>query len=341
MSQRSDSRRENGLEDTDESLTNGESVSHVWGEKYRPNTLDDVVGQDAIVSNLKSYIDQGTDNNLQNLMFSGRAGIGKTTCATALAKDLYGDSWEEYFLELNASDERGIDVVRDRIKTFARTSFGGQDYRIIFLDEADSLTSDAQSALRRTMEQFTKNTRFILSCNYSSEIIDPIQSRCDVYRFTPIAADAIQERIEEIAEQEDVTITEDGMEALIHTSGGDMRRAVNGLQAVSSTHEKVTRDAVYESVASVRPEIIKELVETSLAGGYYEARDLLRELLNERGLSGGDIIDEIHRQIWEFEIEEETAIDVMDLLGETEYRIRSGSSEKIQLEAFLASLAKN
>ncbi len=139
----------------------------------------------------------------------------KTTCATAIARELYGDDWREHFLELNASDERGIDVVRDRIKNFARTSFGGVDYRIIFLDEADSLTSDAQSALRRTMEQFSDNTRFILSCNYSSKIIDPIQSRCAVFRFSPLGDDAVAEEIRTIAAEEDIELTEDGLDALV------------------------------------------------------------------------------------------------------------------------------
>ncbi|MEF8915090.1 AAA family ATPase, partial [Natronomonas sp.] len=146
----------------------------IWIEKYRPQTLDEVVGHESITQRLKEYIKQ---QDLPHLLFAGPAGVGKTTSAVAIAKEVYGDDWRENFLELNASDQRGIDVVRDRIKSFARASFGGYDHRIIFLDEADALTSDAQSALRRTMEQFSDNTRFILSCNYSSQIIDPIQSR--------------------------------------------------------------------------------------------------------------------------------------------------------------------
>ncbi|MFW6265549.1 MAG: AAA family ATPase, partial [Halanaeroarchaeum sp.] len=147
----------------------------IWVEKYRPERLADVVGHEDIIDRVESYVAR---DDLPHLLFSGPAGTGKTATASAIAKELYGDDWRENFLELNASDERGIDVVRDRIKNFARASFGGYNYRIIFLDEADALTSDAQSALRRTMEQFSNNTRFILSCNYSSKIIDPIQSRC-------------------------------------------------------------------------------------------------------------------------------------------------------------------
>jgi len=200
----------------------------VWIEKYRPQTLDDVMGHENIVGRLKSYVSR---NDLSHMLFSGPAGTGKTTCATAIARELYGDDWREHFLELNASDERGIDVVRDRIKNFARTSFGGVEYRIIFLDEADALTSDAQSALRRTMEQFSNNVRFILSCNYSSQIIDPIQSRCAVFRFSPLADDAVAEEIRTIAAEEDIELTEDGLDALVYAADGDMRKAINGLQA--------------------------------------------------------------------------------------------------------------
>ena len=171
---------------------NATGRDEIWVEKYRPERLEGVVGHEAIISRVQSYVER---DDLPHLLFAGPAGTGKTATAQAIAKQLYGEDWQENFLELNASDERGIDVVRERIKDFARTSFGGYNYRIIFLDEADALTSDAQSALRRTMEQFSKNTRFILSCNYSSKIIDPIQSRTAVFRFSPIADEAVIDRM--------------------------------------------------------------------------------------------------------------------------------------------------
>ncbi|MFB6185478.1 MAG: replication factor C small subunit, partial [Halobacteriaceae archaeon] len=192
----------------------------IWIEKYRPQTLDDIAGHEHIVERLKSYVEK---NELPHLLFAGEAGTGKTSAAMAIARELYGNEWQENFLELNASDERGIDVVRERIKDFARSSFGGFAYRIIFLDEADSLTSDAQSALRRTMEQFSNNVRFILSCNYSSQIIDPIQSRCAVFRFSPLSDEVIEEYIQMIADEEDITITDDGIDALVYAANGDMR----------------------------------------------------------------------------------------------------------------------
>jgi len=309
----------------------------VWIEKYRPQTLDDVMGHENIVGRLKSYVSR---NDLSHMLFSGPAGTGKTTCATAIARELYGDDWREHFLELNASDERGIDVVRDRIKNFARTSFGGVEYRIIFLDEADALTSDAQSALRRTMEQFSNNVRFILSCNYSSQIIDPIQSRCAVFRFSPLADEAVAEEIRKIAAEEDIELTEDGLDALVYAADGDMRKAINGLQAASVSGDTVDESAVYAITSTARPEEIREMVQSALDGDFTASRATLDRLLTEEGIAGGDIIDQLHRSIWEFDIDDEAAVRVLERIGETDYRITRGANERVQLEAMLASLAQ-
>ncbi|QPV61840.1 replication factor C small subunit [Halosimplex litoreum] len=308
----------------------------VWIEKYRPQTLDEIVGQEDIVERLQSYVDR---NDLSHFMFSGPAGIGKTTSATAIARELYGDDWGENFLELNASDERGIDVVRDRIKNFARTSFGGYEYRIIFLDEADALTSDAQGALRRTMEQFSNNVRFILSCNYSSQIIDPIQSRCAVFRFAPLSEEAVAEEMRHIASEEGIEFTDDGLDALVYAADGDMRKAINALQAASVTGDVVDEEAVYALTSTAKPEEIKEMVDQALAGDFTAARSTLDRLLTEEGIAGGDVIDQLHRSVWEFDLEDEAAVRLLDRIGETEYRITTGANERIQLEALLASVA--
>ncbi|MFO7925115.1 MAG: replication factor C small subunit [Halobacteriota archaeon] len=308
----------------------------IWIEKYRPQTLDDVVGHEAITERLKQYISQ---QDLPHLLFAGPAGTGKTTSAIAVAKEIYGDDWRENFLELNASDQRGIDVVRDRIKSFARASFGGYDHRIIFLDEADALTSDAQSALRRTMEQFSDNTRFILSCNYSSQIIDPIQSRCAVFRFSPLGDEAIETQIRIIADAEGIEITDDGIDALVYAADGDMRKAINGLQAAAVMGDVVDEEAVYTITSTARPEEIQEMVTTALAGDFTAARAQLDTLLTDVGIAGGDVIDQMHRSVWEFGIDDREAVRVMERIGEADYRITAGANEQVQLEALLASLA--
>jgi replication factor C small subunit len=317
----------------DESLAGREEV---WIEKYRPQQLSDVAGHEDIMERLQSYVDR---NDLSHFLFSGPAGTGKTTSAMAIAKELYGDDWEENFLELNASDQRGIDVVRDRVKSFARTSFGGYEYRIIFLDEADALTSDAQSALRRTMEQFSNNVRFILSCNYSSQIIDPIQSRCAVFRFSPLSDDAVESQVRRIASAEGIEVTDDGVEALVYIAGGDMRKAINGLQAASVSGAVVDEETVFEITSTARPEDIREMIQRAIDGDFTAAQSELDRLLTEEGIAGGDVLDQLHRSVWEFDLDDAAAVRVLDRVGEADYRITEGASERIQLEALLASLA--
>lgn len=315
------------------------SRGQIWIEKYRPQQLADVLGQDDITERLQSYVDR---NDLPNLMFAGGAGIGKTTCAIAIAKELYGvDDWQENFLELNASDQRGIDVVRERIKNFARSSFGGHDYRLIFLDEADSLTSEAQAALRRTMEQYSNNTRFILSCNYSSKIIDPIQSRCAKYTFTPIPDTAIEQQIRTIADNESIETTQSGIDALVYAANGDMRKAINALQAAATLNNRLDEESVYTITATARPEEIETMVSAAMNGEYTTARGTLDELLTESGLAGGDIITQMHRSVWDFDMDETEIVRLMDRIGEVDYRITEGANERIQLESLLASLATN
>lgn len=311
----------------------------IWIEKYRPAQLADIVGQDEIVERLQSYVKAGS---LPHLLFTGTAGVGKTTAAVALAREFFGESWHMNFRELNASDERGIDVVRNQIKQFARTSpLGEASFKILFLDEADALTPDAQAALRRTMESYAQTCRFILSCNYSSKIIDPIQSRCAIYRFRPLDRTAIAKEIHRIARSENLTVTDDAIEAITYIAQGDMRKAINALQGAAILSPEITKSGIYAITATAKPEEIDELLDLALSGDFDGAEQVLSRLLRERGIAPNELINQCYRAIIKRPMDERLRVALIDQLGTTDFRLSEGANSDIQMDALIAQFVIN
>lgn len=315
------------------------SDNHVmWTEKYRPLTFADVRGHQEIVKRVKAFVEQ---KNLPHLLFSGPAGVGKTSLSLVIARSLYGDSFRQNFLELNASDERGIDVVRIKVKDFARTrSLTSIPFKIIYLDESDALTRDAQQALRRTMELYAKTARFILSCNYSSKIIDPIQSRCAVFHFKSLAKEDLNSIIDNIAQQENLTIDLDAKEALYTIAEGDCRKVENILQSAAVLDKHITKEALYATASVAHPKELHEALSLALKNNFIAAREKMLYIMVEHGLSGLDLVRHIQREIWNLPINDRQKVELIEKCGEIEFRMTEGSDEFVQLEAFLASVVK-
>jgi len=311
----------------------------MWAEKYRPQKLDDMTNQTEIVSRLKMFVQE---KNLPHLLFVGPPGVGKTTSILALARDLYGPGYRNFTLELNASDERGIDVIREKVKNFARTAAIASpvSFKILIMDEADSLTSAAQHALRRTMEIYTRTCRFCLIGNYSENIIDPIQSRCSIFRFSPLDEKDMKTYVMNIVEKEQVDIVEEGLDAVYQASGGDLRKATNLLQAAAATKDVIDDVSIYEMLGKVSPERIRAMIQQSLEGNFLEAREILRELLIDQGLAPDDIIRMVYSELMRNTvISEQWKVKLSDILGEVDYRLTQGARPEIQLSTLLAHLA--
>ncbi len=309
-------------------------IDALWVEKYRPQKLADIVGQQHAIERLQAWTKIGS---IPHLLLAGPAGSGKSSASLALARELFGAHWRENFRETNASDDRGIDVVRTKIKEFARTRPIAAPFKIQFLDEADALTPEAQQALRRTMEQFSGTTRFILAANYSSKLIEPIQSRCAVFRFRSLDPAEILPALERIAKAEKLKSEPAGLKAIAELAEGDLRRAINLLQATAAT-DGITADAVYETAARAKPNEVKALLETALAGDFPAARKALHQLLYVQGLAGQDLLRDIHRALFDLDLPEPAKVALLQAAGETEFRLTQGGSDDLQLEAFLAQL---
>jgi len=310
-------------------------VSEIWTEKYRPTVFDELVGQSHVTKRVRALVET---MNIPHLLFAGPAGTGKSTLALIVVKTLFKQNWKENYLELNASDERGINVVREKVKNFARTkSLGEVPFKVIFLDEADALTPEAQQALRRTMENYSNTCRFVLSCNYSSKIIDPIQSRCAIFRFKLLEKKDIDIVLNKIAEKENLNISQEAKETIYEGSEGDCRKSINILQSTASISPSITQDLVLTIISSAKPKDIRVVLDYALSGDFQKAREKLLDVMLKESISGNDVIKAIQKELWNLPIEPDLKVRLTEKTGETEFRIVEGSDPFIQLQALLAS----
>ncbi len=309
--------------------------STMWVEKYRPTKLSSIINQKEIIGSLRSLLKNTSE--IPHLLFSGSAGVGKTTAALCLAREILGDSWREYTLELNASDERGINMVRERVKKFAR--FSGLDtnipFKLVILDEADEMTSDAQTALRRIIEDTARHCRFIIIANNISKIIEPLQSRCAVFKFTRIPEEDIISHLEEICKKEKVKYNQDGLKSIQEYAEGDMRHSINMLQAAASLGV-INEDNVKASAGLTKTSDVGEVLKMALAGKITDARNKTVELIKVYGMSESDFLKYLNEEC--YKIKTAHLSQILETIAKYDYRLIIGANPEIQLSALLAEL---
>ena len=316
----------------------GMSISDImWVEKYRPHKIADLIDQKEIVGSIQSLLKNQSE--MPHLLFSGSPGVGKTTMALCLSHEILGEHWKDSTLELNASDERGINMVRNRVKTFSR--FAGLDteipFKIIILDEADEMTADAQTALRRIIEDTAKFCRFILIANNVSKIIAPIQSRCAVFKFSTIPEKDLISHLKEIAKKEKAKADEKGLAAIYEYSEGDLRHAINLLQATASLGA-ITEANVKASAGLTKIKDVDDVLKLALGGKISDARNKMIELIKVYGMSESDFLKYINSAV--YKTKNKNLSDIVQTIAKYDFRILSGANPEIQLSALLAELAK-
>jgi len=309
----------------------------MWVEKYRPQKISELVNQKEILGSINSMLKNQSE--IPHLLFSGSAGVGKTSAALCLSKEILGEHSKDYTLELNASDERGINLVRERVKKFSR--FAGLDteipFKIIILDEADEMTTDAQTALRRIIEDTAKICRFILIANNLSKIIAPIQSRCVVFKFTKITDKEILSQLKFIGKKEKIKTDEKGLSAICDYTDGDLRHAINILQATASSGN-VTESVVKSVVGLTKTNDVQDVLKLALTGKISDARDKMIELIKVYGMSESDFLKYITQAV--FNSKSNNLEEILEIIAKYDYRVLVGANPEIQLSALLAELAK-
>ncbi|HEY3095047.1 MAG TPA: replication factor C small subunit [Nitrososphaera sp.] len=313
----------------------------MWSEKYRPKKLSEVVDQKEIIKGISNLVKNRQE--MPHMLFAGPAGVGKTTTALCIAMALLGENWKDHLLELNASDERGIKMVRERVKGFTewRGVTGEQQiknlFKIIILDEADEMTSEAQTALRAMIEKGSEITRFILICNYLSQIIEPIQSRCVVFRFTRLPKEDVVEYLKVICEKEKVKFDEKALVLIFDATGGDMRHSINIMQAAAGMGSVSSANVTAAMGLSGRSKV-GEVLKLALSDKFNEARAKLLELTQVYGMSEIDFMKYANQEAYEMKIEKPD--EFAAIMAEYDYRLAAGAHPEIQLSALLAQLGR-
>ena len=313
----------------------------MWVEKYRPIKLDDIVNQREIIESLKNLMKEPAE--MPHLLFTGPAGVGKTTTALCMSRQLLGEDWKRNTLELNASDERGIKMVRDRVKEFAavikiRTAESDEGkFRIIILDEADEMTSEAQTALRRIIEDSSETTRFVIICNYLSQIIEPIQSRCAIFRFKRIEKETIENHLKWLCKKEGIKYDDKAISQIFDSTNGDLRHSINILQS-ASVMGSISASNVLTSLGLTGKSKVNDIIKLAMSGKFNDARIKLLELTAVYGMSEFDFLKYAYDAVYSLKLAHPE--DFASLIAEYDYRLTHGSHPDIQLTAFLAQLSR-
>lgn len=310
-----------------------------WIEKYRPENLSEVHGQQGVVDTVRKFVEEG---KLPHLLFYGPPGTGKTSTIIALAKEIYGKNYKNMVLELNASDDRGIDVVRDQIKNFASTmQIFSRGFKLIILDEADAMTNVAQNALRRVIEKYTKNTRFCILANYSHKMNPALLSRCTRFRFQPLQETAIKERIDEVIANEELKVSDEALASLLKLSQGDMRKALNVLQSCSAAVDKgeeITKSMIYDCIGAAHPEDIETALDIILKEEYSTLFSGLEKIRKSRGLAIIDMITSFVEILKNYELTPKQLSLILSQFADVEYAISKGVTDKIATTAVIGIL---